>query len=498
MLRSLFRHKSSRREQGQALVLFAFGLVGFLGLVGLSVDVGRFLWARTNIQNAVDAAALAAAQSMPDKTGAEANANDYWAKNSGFIQSQGTNVNFNVTFPAGANEGVQIQASADIGTWFAKFVGFDHWSVSADASAASTYLDISMVLDVSGSTCWGSYPPVTKSSNQGPFGTWMGPGRTADKVTLTSAITSATATSITVSNGAMFSSSSYASKFGGSTSYINWDPDGSGGSDAKGIIQVDNEIMRITAVSGNTLTVQRAIANTFLGTAGVATTHASGSTVLFHHAGCSLSAPSASGPYDYADTIEADANHFISLFNSNFDKIGVSKFSATGSIVSNLSSNFTGLQNSISSFGAPSGGTNAPHGIAVGRMVLDGSGKRSDSMRVLVFLTDGIANTYCGGSYAQSAYNSSTSCSGGGGADDATHQARSKSDALKEAQRLVDEYPNRTTLIYTIGVGPYVEDDFLSQIAAIGHGTYFKAPTPADLDAAFVSVAQQTHIALTK
>jgi len=496
MLRSLFRHRGSRREQGQALVLFAVGLVGFLGLVGLSVDVGRFLWARTNIQNAVDAAALAAAQSMPDKTGAETKANEYWAKNSGFIQSQGQNVNFTVTFPAGANEGVQIQAKADVGTWFAKFVGLDHWSVSADASAASTYLDISMVLDVSGSTCWGSYPPVAKTSNQGPFGINMGPGRTADRVTLSAGINAAQ-TSITVSNGSMFSStnSTIRAKFGGSTSYVNWDP---GSSDVPGIIQIDNEIMKITAVSGNTLTVQRGLANTFKGTAGVATTHANGATVLFHHSGCDLSAPSSSGPYDYADTIETDANHFISLFSPAFDRIGVTKFSATGSIISNLSSNFSSLQTTISGLGAPSGGTNAPHGIAVGRMVLDGTGKRSDSVRVLVFLTDGIANTYCGGSYAQSAYNSSTSCSGGGGADDAAHQSRSKADAIKEAQRLVDEYPNRTTLIYTIGVGPYVEDDFLTQIATIGHGKYFKAPTPEDLDAAFVSVAQQTHIALTK
>ncbi len=495
MLRSLFRHRDSRREQGQALVLFAFGLVVFLGLVGLSVDVGRFLWARTSIQNAVDAAALAAAQSMPDQANAEAKANEYWAKNSSFIRSQGSNVDFNVTFPVTANDGVQIHAQADIDTWFAKFVGLSHWSVSADAAAASTYLDISLVLDVSGSTCWGSYPPVTKTSNQGPFGTNMGPGRTADKITLTAAITSS-ATSITVNNGAMFSSTSYSSKFGGGgKSYLSWNP---GGSDQAGIIQIDNEIMKITKVSGNTLTVQRGLANTFLGTSGVATTHAAGSTVLFHHSGCNLSAPSASGPFDYADTIEADANHFISLFNPNFDRIGVTTFSAQGSILSNLTSGFTGLQNSIAALGAPNGGTNAPHGLAVGRMVLNGSGKRSDSTRVLVFLTDGIANTYCGGSYSQSAYNSSTSCSGGGGADDASHQSRSKADAIKEAQRLINEYPNRTTLIYTIGVGPYVEDSFLEQIASIGGGRYFKAPTPADLDAAFTSVAQQTHIALTR
>jgi Putative Flp pilus-assembly TadE/G-like len=47
------------REDGQALVLFAAGLVAFLGLVGLSVDVGHRLWARTDQQKAADAAAVA-------------------------------------------------------------------------------------------------------------------------------------------------------------------------------------------------------------------------------------------------------------------------------------------------------------------------------------------------------------------------------------------------------------------------------------------------------
>ena len=68
MLRRIFR-SIHNRSQGQALVLFAAGLIAFLGLVGMSVDVGRFILARTQIQAAVDASALAAAQSMPSTSG---------------------------------------------------------------------------------------------------------------------------------------------------------------------------------------------------------------------------------------------------------------------------------------------------------------------------------------------------------------------------------------------------------------------------------------------
>ena len=41
-------------ERGQTLPLFAAGLIGLIGLVALSIDVGRLVWARTQMQAAVD------------------------------------------------------------------------------------------------------------------------------------------------------------------------------------------------------------------------------------------------------------------------------------------------------------------------------------------------------------------------------------------------------------------------------------------------------------
>src|SRR3972149_9790113 len=100
MLRTLIR-KIRPTEDGQVLVIFAAGLIIFLGFVAMSIDVGRFVWARTQMQAAVDAAALAAAQSMPDQADASVKANDYWLDNSGFIRGQGTNVQISVNYPPG-------------------------------------------------------------------------------------------------------------------------------------------------------------------------------------------------------------------------------------------------------------------------------------------------------------------------------------------------------------------------------------------------------------
>jgi hypothetical protein len=51
-------------SRGQVLVLFALGIVALLGAAGIAFDAGRFLVERRSLQNAADAAALAAANSL--------------------------------------------------------------------------------------------------------------------------------------------------------------------------------------------------------------------------------------------------------------------------------------------------------------------------------------------------------------------------------------------------------------------------------------------------
>jgi hypothetical protein len=499
------------REDGQALVLFAAGLIAFLGLVGMSIDVGRLVWARTSIQAGVDASALAAAQSMPDVSDGVVKANEYWLSNSTFIRNQGTNVHFSVTFPPG-NKALSVHADAQVDTWFLRLFGIDHWDVSADGDAASQVLDIAMVLDISGSTCWGSYPPTAKTPPSGPFGAMTGPGRTADQVKLTVAnipASSAASITINVNSTAIFNSTTSAqnlAKFGYNTTtkYYLYAPTTV---DPAGIILIDNEVFKITAIpTATTMTVSRAQANTFLGTTPPMALHNIGAVVKSHHANCDLSAPSSAGPFDYADTIVSDAQYFTTLFNSSYDHIGLTKFSASGTLVNGLTSNFALLNSDMAAFGAPAGGTNSAHGIAVGRQVLDGAGNRGNAVRVLVFLTDGLANSYCGGSYSAANYNTTT-CPSPGGADSAAGWTRGSGDAWSETARLVAD---KNTIIYTIGVGPYVSDSFLQRMADGGvsgvgpcqnnlpNCHYYKAPTPADLAAAFTSVAQSTHIALIK
>ncbi|HEX4897623.1 MAG TPA: pilus assembly protein TadG-related protein [Candidatus Limnocylindrales bacterium] len=54
----------SARDGGQVLVVFALGVAGLLAAAGVAIDVGRFYSERRFLQNAADAAALAAANAL--------------------------------------------------------------------------------------------------------------------------------------------------------------------------------------------------------------------------------------------------------------------------------------------------------------------------------------------------------------------------------------------------------------------------------------------------
>ncbi|GBD23262.1 hypothetical protein HRbin29_00922 [bacterium HR29] len=482
MVRTLLQ----RREAGQALVLFAAGLLGFLVVLGLSIDVGRFLWARTQIQAAVDAAALAAAQSMPDQQDAAQQAEWFWLDNSGFIRSQGRNVQFRVTYPPG-NKAVRVEASAEIPTWFVRLVGFDRWNVSAAGEAESQVLDIAMVLDISGSMCFDTYPQVEAQT------AWMSPGR-ADRIPrLTQPIPAGGPDVITIylDSVAIFnstSSSANSQNFGynASTPYYQRSIGGRAGT-----IMIDRELFTIQSINAtnNSMQVRRARQNLNTGQWTTKDAHAAGAEVWANRLSCVRAAPNGTaGPFEPYDSMVDAADYFVTLFDPQYDKIGVANFSNRANLVTNLSSSFSAVRNALHSMNPPNGATNIAHAIAVGRQILDGAGKRANAVRVLVLLTDGVANTYCGSAtYSPNAYNS-TSCSEGSGTSAAVQHA------FAEAQRA----KNGQIIIYTIGLGNEVDHDFLRQIAEMTGGKYFYSPTAEQLDEAFQAVAEQTHIALVR
>ncbi|MGZ4317550.1 MAG: pilus assembly protein TadG-related protein, partial [Gaiellaceae bacterium] len=169
------------REEGQALVLVVVALVVLLGFAGLVLDIGRVYVAQRELQQAVDAAALAAGQDLPDSVAAEDEALAYGATGSnkhGNMQARGPVVSFKClqtlvaegiscqadttngssarcTLAAGCNT-VQVSEQASVPTMLLGMFSASVTTVSATSTASAhggrqRPLDVMVVLDTTGS-----------------------------------------------------------------------------------------------------------------------------------------------------------------------------------------------------------------------------------------------------------------------------------------------------------------------------------------------------------
>jgi Flp pilus assembly protein TadG len=127
-----------RGERGQALVLFAAGLAAFLGIVGLSVDIGLLVYTRTDLQKAADAAALAGSQDLPNAATATSSANIYVGLNS----KSATTAAVAITTTSSANDTIQVTATRHIDYFFLKVLGLSGTDVSATAKSKRTVVNI--------------------------------------------------------------------------------------------------------------------------------------------------------------------------------------------------------------------------------------------------------------------------------------------------------------------------------------------------------------------
>ncbi|MBI5949169.1 MAG: pilus assembly protein [Chloroflexi bacterium] len=138
-----------RRDQGQALVLFAGGLAVFCGLVGMSVDAGQLLYARTDLQKIADASALAGAQDLPASTAdATTSATTYASANG----SASTAISF-----GNANTTITVTATRRVNYTFLKVLGLSGADVTARATARASQLPITGYswANVAPFTLWG-------------------------------------------------------------------------------------------------------------------------------------------------------------------------------------------------------------------------------------------------------------------------------------------------------------------------------------------------------
>lgn len=157
--------RSVRDERGQVLALTSLILLIFLVLAAFAVDVGNAYFTQRELQRSADAAALAAAQELPDAAAATSVANAYGPADGS--RNPTTSVD-NATLEVSTSclssapgcqpvNSVLVKATASVDTIFAKVIGIDSITVKASARACSPCaakpLDIMLVLDRTGSMC---------------------------------------------------------------------------------------------------------------------------------------------------------------------------------------------------------------------------------------------------------------------------------------------------------------------------------------------------------
>lgn len=115
-------------QKGTAALLTAIMMTVILGFCAMVVDIGRVSMEKNKLQNTVDAAALAAAQDLPDTAAASLTVNDYLNKNG--YGSITASINF-----TRSDRRISVTGIKNIDYTFARVLGLNNTDVKSAATA---------------------------------------------------------------------------------------------------------------------------------------------------------------------------------------------------------------------------------------------------------------------------------------------------------------------------------------------------------------------------
>ncbi len=139
-------------DDGGSLPLVAFAIIPLLGFVGLAVDAGRGYLVKARLGDALDAAALASAQSVFDDAQFQADIKMYFEVNfpPGFMDAK---VTLAPPQTDEKKEVINLSATADIDTTFMRLFGHETLTVAAatEVTRRIKSMDLVLAMDMSGS-----------------------------------------------------------------------------------------------------------------------------------------------------------------------------------------------------------------------------------------------------------------------------------------------------------------------------------------------------------
>lgn len=127
----IFLRLNLKNDKGAIAIIAAVVIIVLIAMMGFVVDVGALYAEKAKLQNAMDSAALAGAQDLPNTADATATANQYIQLN-GYDPSD-----FTITF-SDSNHVISISGTNNVGFSFMKVLGFQDSDVYSTADARKT------------------------------------------------------------------------------------------------------------------------------------------------------------------------------------------------------------------------------------------------------------------------------------------------------------------------------------------------------------------------
>ncbi len=149
----MFLQRLWKDQQGAVAFIVGAGILMLVGAVGVAVDVGRGQMAQTKLQNALDAAGLAAGASVNSQN-MEAEVTKYMNVNFAEGTLGATIINVTPVLSADAQL-LTVSANATMPTTFMNIFGHTTMSLHAETEVTrnSKGMELAMVLDTTGSMC---------------------------------------------------------------------------------------------------------------------------------------------------------------------------------------------------------------------------------------------------------------------------------------------------------------------------------------------------------
>jgi Flp pilus assembly protein TadG len=147
----IFRFLKDRR--GSVAPMFALAIIPVMGLVGAAVDYSRANSARTSLQAALDATALAMSKSAPTLTASQLQTQTVAYFNALFTNAMARNVTVTPTYTTTGGSQLTISATGIVDTAFMKIMGYSTLGIASSSTVkwGNSRLRVALALDNTGS-----------------------------------------------------------------------------------------------------------------------------------------------------------------------------------------------------------------------------------------------------------------------------------------------------------------------------------------------------------